>query len=78
MTIGPQELILLLFLLALFAFPLWGIIDAAVRPDSQWRAANQNKIVWVLLQIFLGIIGAIVYFAAIRPKLKAVPASRLQ
>lgn len=67
MNIGPAELILLLTVV----LPIWGIIDAAIRPGSQWRQSNQSKVLWVVLQLFLGIVGAIAYFAAIRPKLKA-------
>lgn len=72
MNVGAPEL-LILVLVALFGvLPLWGIIDAAIRPDAAWAAAGQNKVVWVLVQIFLGVLGAIAYFVAIRPKLKAV------
>jgi hypothetical protein len=67
MSLGPMEL---LFFVVLF-LPVWGIIDAAVRPDSAWAAAGQSKVVWVLVQIFLSILGTAVYFVAIRPKLKA-------
>jgi hypothetical protein len=66
--LGSTELLILLFLIVV---PVWGIIDAAMRPDSAWAAAGQNKVVWVLVQIFLGILGSAVYFLAIRPKLKA-------
>ncbi|MFA5892332.1 MAG: PLDc N-terminal domain-containing protein [Actinomycetota bacterium] len=71
--VGPQELLVLVVaLIAMGALPIWGIIDAAVRPESLWQGANQNKVVWILVQIFLGVIGSIVYFSAIRPKLKRV------
>jgi len=29
----------------------WGIIDAAYHRDSVWREADQNKVVWVLVQL---------------------------
>lgn len=67
MALGPTEL---LILLVLFVLPVWGIIDAAIRPDAAWAAAGQSKVVWVLVQIFLWVIGSAVYFVAIRPKLK--------
>lgn len=67
---GFQELILLILILVLVGLPIWGIIDAAVRPNTQWQAADQSKVVWVVVQIFLGILGAAAYFIAIRPKLK--------
>jgi hypothetical protein len=71
MGLGAPELLILLFLLVTFIFPIWGIIDAAIRPDAVWAATGQNKIVWVLVQIFLWTLGAIIYFVAIRPKLVA-------
>jgi hypothetical protein len=33
-------------------------------------AAGQSKVVWVLVQIFLWVVGSVVYFIAIRPKVK--------
>src|ERR687892_720634 len=69
LALGPIELVFIAFILFNFIFPIWGIIDAAVRPDAVWAATGQNKIVWVLVQIFLWTIGAIIYFVAIRPKL---------
>lgn len=66
---GPELIIVLAVLLLFVAFPIWGIIDAATRPDSEWAVADQNKIVWLLVQVFLWMIGSLVYFLAIRPKL---------
>lgn len=64
---GPELLIISLILI----LPAVGIIDAAMRPDPAWQRAGQSKIVWVLVQIFLTTIGTIVYFVAIRPRVKA-------
>jgi hypothetical protein len=71
MALGPVELVILVFVLFNLIFPIWGIIDAAMRPDPVWAATGQNKIVWILVQIFLWTLGAIIYFVAIRPKLVA-------
>lgn len=65
------ELFFLFFILLFVALPIAGVIDAALTPDSVWADANQSKIVWIVVQIFLGLFGAIAYFVAIRPKLKA-------
>lgn len=67
MNFGPTEL---LILLVLFLVPVWGIIDAAIRPDSAWAAAGQSKLAWILVQVFLWVVGSAVYFVAIRPKVK--------
>ena len=72
--IGAPELIIFVFVLIITVLPIWGIIDAAIRPDTAWRAAQQSKVVWVLVQIVLWTLGAIIYFLIIRPKLKRVSA----
>lgn len=72
--LGAPELLIILFLLGGMVLPIWGIIDAAIRPDAVWAASGQNKIVWVIIQIFLWTLGAVVYFVAIRPKLVAATA----
>jgi len=53
----------------IWAFTIWGIVDAATRADDQWARASQNKILWVVLQVVLGFIGTLIYVFAIRPKL---------
>ena len=72
MNIGAPELLILLIPLVAFVLPAWGIVDAAIRPDNVWSAAQQNKLVWVVVQIVVPVIGTIVYFAVVRPKLTAV------
>jgi hypothetical protein len=39
----------------------WGIFDAAYHRDSVWREADQNKIVWVLVQ-FIPVLGTMGYY----------------
>jgi hypothetical protein len=69
--LGAPEVIIFVLVLFIMGLPVWGIVDAAIRPDSVWAAAGQSKIVWVIVQLFLWTVGALVYFVAIRPKLKA-------
>ena len=75
---GPMEGFLVVVTLALRILPIVGGIDAALKPDAAWQAADQNKVVWVLLQVvgalifaLVGFIAALVYFFAIRPKVVA-------
>lgn len=81
MFFGPIEGLAALIGLAATAFVVWGIVDAATRPDAAWTVAGQNKVLWIVLQaggLFffgLGLIFAIVYFAAIRPKVMAAQGS---
>ena len=66
----PLLQVLLVALLGVF-LPIWGILDAATRPDNAWIAADQSKMVWVVVQLFLWTIGTIAYLIVVRPKLKA-------
>lgn len=70
MDIGLAELAILSAVLGVI--PVVGIIDAALRPDDAWARANQNKLVWIVVQILLSVVSTLAYFIAVRPKLKAV------
>jgi len=39
----------------------WGILDAAYHRDSVWREADQNKVVWVIVQ-FIPLVGTMAYY----------------
>ena len=74
MSIGPTELLVILLALMGLALIVWGIADAASRPEWAWQDANQSKVLWLFLQAFglfsagLGLVLAIVYLFAIRPR----------
>jgi hypothetical protein len=78
MSLGPTELIILLVIGITFVVPIWAAIDAATKPDAAWQAAGQNKVLWVLLSLFLGLLGSLIYLAAIRPKVVAAQAGTPQ
>ncbi|HEV8572504.1 MAG TPA: PLDc N-terminal domain-containing protein [Actinomycetota bacterium] len=59
--------------LAALVLMAWAAIDAALVPDSAWHEADQSKIVWVLISVFLPIVGALAYLIAIRPRLRSRP-----
>jgi uncharacterized membrane protein len=67
---AANGLLVLLFLtvgLAAFAFWIWAIIDVVkVADDSMFRAGN--KLIWVLVIVLTGVIGAIIYFVVGRPE----------
>jgi ABC-type Co2+ transport system permease subunit len=50
--------------LAAFAFWIWMLIDAIRRTPSE----GNTKLIWILVIILAGIIGALVYFFVQRPK----------
>jgi hypothetical protein len=39
----------------------WGMLDAAAHRDSVWRAADQNKVVWVFVQL-IPVLGTMAYY----------------
>jgi len=72
--VGAPELLIIFVMLPMLVLPIWGIVDAAVRPQQVFTATGQSKVLWIVLQLVLGILGAIIYFVAIRPKLLAATA----
>ena len=72
--IGAPEIIIFIFVLIIAGLPIWGIIDAAIRPNTAWKSVEQSKVLWVLVQIVLWTLGAVIYLVFIRPKLKRVSA----
>ena len=69
--VGAPELLIILVVFLLTALPIWGIMDAALHPDQAWTAADQNKLVWIVVQVVLWTIGTVAYLIIVRPKLKA-------
>lgn len=71
--VGVPEILILLAIFAVGGiFWLVVLIDVVRTPDSIWAAADQSKVVSVLLMLFLGLIGTFIYFVAARPALKGV------
>jgi predicted membrane-bound dolichyl-phosphate-mannose-protein mannosyltransferase len=60
------DVIEIIFLVCFFALPAWGVIDAARFPDEAWKAAGRSKRFWILIQIVLLYIGAVMYLAGVR------------
>jgi hypothetical protein len=55
-----------LLLIANIVLVIWGLVDAIKVPDdSMYRAGT--KLIWVLVILLAGFVGAIVYFAVGRP-----------
>ena len=55
-----------------FVFWVWGLVDALQRPDADWEQAQQNKLVWILVMIFVGFVGTLIYLLVARPRLEEV------
>ena len=72
---------LFLLLVPFLILAIWAVMDALIRPDSHWAAADQNKTAWVIgllagpVTLFpVGIMVPLVYLVAIRSKLTRVAA----
>jgi prolipoprotein diacylglyceryltransferase len=66
MSLHPVDLVVCLFgLIAIFGtvFWIWMIIDCAKNEPEN----TNNKIVWILIVVLLGFLGALIYFFARRP-----------
>ncbi len=73
------DMIFVLIALGGLVVTVWAIADAVSRPSAAFSAARSSKALWitliVLFYLLTGIVGtvlAIVYLAAIRPRVKAV------
>lgn len=55
-----------LFFIANIVLVIWALIDAIKVPDDSMFKAG-NKLIWVLVILLGGFVGAIVYLAAGRP-----------
>lgn len=64
-----------LFLIGVLLIPalmIWALIDLMSRPSSEWEQADQDKMIWVLVVVFVGVIGPILYLTIGRSKLNSV------
>ncbi|HET6804135.1 MAG TPA: PLDc N-terminal domain-containing protein [Frateuria sp.] len=56
---------------------LWlaALVDALRVPDPVWARAGQGKLLWVLVVVLAGVIGALLYAVMARPALGRVQSS---
>lgn len=72
---GAADWVGALIVLALAVlFPLWGAVDAAIRPRAAWDQAHRDKTLWVAvllvaLVVGLGVLATIAYIVRVRPRL---------
>lgn len=59
----------MLFSLASFAFWIWMLVDCANNTPSK----DNLKLIWILVIVFTGLVGTLVYFFVQRPKNRASP-----
>ena len=61
--------------MVLMAVPIWGVLDAASRPEHHWQAAGTSKRLWVGVQALgapfgVGFGASLAYFLSTKRKLK--------
>jgi uncharacterized membrane protein YfcA len=72
-------LALVLLVVAIAGFPLWGAVDAAAHPERMWAEVGSRREKWIKWQALLAPVGigfgfAVAYFAKLRPQLASVAA----
>ncbi len=68
--IGIVELFLIIpFVILGFVVWLWMMIDCLKRPDNAFAVGgNYAKLIWILVIVFTGFIGALIYYFLIKQK----------
>lgn len=60
-------------LLALLLVPVgllvFALVDLLRRPDPEWAWSGQDRLTWVLVVLFVGLLGPILYLVVARPRL---------
>lgn len=49
---------------------VWSLVDVLRRPDGEYAAAGQTKLVWLLVVVFGHVIGSILWLVVARPQLQ--------
>ncbi len=50
-----------------FVFWLWMLVDCLKRPDDRFAiGGNYAKLIWVLVIVFVGFIGALIYYFLVK------------
>ena len=72
-SIGAAEVLAVLGV-GLVMTVLWlvALVDALRVPDPVWERAGQSKLMWVLVVVLAGVLGALLYAVMARPALARV------
>jgi len=63
---APAVIVILILGIGAFILWVWALVDVVKVPDDSMFKAG-NKLVWVLVIVITGVIGAIIYFIVGRP-----------
>ncbi len=70
--LGGLELIIIAIVFGAIGLWGWSIVDVLNRPAHEWKAIGQERTLWLLVILFVGLPGSIGYLLAIRPKLARI------
>jgi hypothetical protein len=68
--IAIAEILTIVLVVALTVMQLSGVVSAAMVDRPAWNAAGHSKATWVILQLVVPFVGALIYFIVIRPRLR--------
>jgi uncharacterized protein len=79
LNVSTTLLALVLLIVAIAGFPLWGAVDAASHPERMWAQVGSKRDAWIKRQAWLAPFGigfgfAVAYFARLRPRLVGIAA----
>jgi uncharacterized protein len=79
LNVPTTLLAVILLVVVLAGFPLWGAVDAAAHPEAMWQQVGSERDRWIKRQAWLAPVGvgfayAVAYFAKLRPQLATVAA----
>ena len=74
MEVGVVAAFIMLFSLVGLGLLLVALVDLVRRPADVWARSGHSQIVWVLVVVFVGFIGPMLYLLIARPALDAPPA----
>jgi hypothetical protein len=66
---GLFFVLFILFALVSLGLLIWALTDLLRRPTSDFTHSGQDRLLWALVVVFVGLIGPILYLTIARPKL---------
>lgn len=71
---GGIELLIIAFIFGTIGTWVWSLVDILKRPEPEWKAIGQDRTLWLLVILFVGVLGSVGYLLAIRPKFERMRA----
>ncbi|MEX1365516.1 MAG: DUF2510 domain-containing protein [Nannocystaceae bacterium] len=71
---GGIELLILGIVFGSIGAWVWSLVDILKRSEHEWKALGQDRTLWLLVILFVGVLGSVGYLLAIRPKFERLRA----